>query len=47
MTTTQLDSLDREVSEFTEHFQSVKEEISRVIVGCEEVIDGTLEKVLG
>jgi MoxR-like ATPase len=42
MTTTKLDSLDREVDEFTEHFRDVKEEISRVIVGNEEVIDGTL-----
>jgi MoxR-like ATPase len=42
MTTSQLDSLDSEVSEFTEQFQNVKDEISRVIVGNEEIIDGTL-----
>ncbi len=39
MTTTQIDT---QVGEFTEQFQLVKEEISRVIVGNSEIIDGTL-----
>ena len=39
MTTTQIDT---QVGEFTEQFQQVKEEISRVIVGNSEIIDGTL-----
>jgi MoxR-like ATPase len=39
MTTTQIDS---QVGEFTEQFQQVKEEISKVIVGNDEIIDGTL-----
>ena len=43
MTTTQIDN---EVSEFTERFQLVKEEISKVIVGNDEIIDGTLISLL-
>ncbi len=39
MTTTQIDS---QVGEFTEQFQQVKAEISKVIVGNDEIIDGTL-----
>ena len=39
MTTTQIDN---QVSEFTDRFQLVKEEISKVIVGNDEIIDGTL-----
>ena len=39
MTTTQIDS---QVGVFTEQFQQVKEEISKVIVGHDEIIDGTL-----
>ena len=39
MTTTQIDN---QVGEFTEQFQQVKEEISKVIVGNDEIIDGTL-----
>jgi len=46
MTNTQLDSLDSQVNEFTEQFQNVKDEISRVIVGNEEIIDGTLISLL-
>ena len=43
MTTTQIDD---QVSEFTERFQRVKDEIGKVIVGCDEVIDGTLISLL-
>ena len=43
MTTTQIDN---QVSEFTERFQLVKEEISKVIVGNDEIIDGTLISLL-
>ena len=46
MTTTQLDSIDSRVSEFTDQFQIVKEEISRVIGGNGEIIDGTLISLL-
>ena len=43
MTSTQIDN---QVSEFTDRFQRVKEEISKVIVGNSEVIDGTLISLL-
>ena len=46
MTTTRLDSLDSQVSEFTEQFRRVKDEIGRVIVGNDEIIDGTLISLL-